>query len=90
MEHRSTKSKATKWVSEPLLFHLTASRMESKLYHYAIKIWTASGVYRNNLSGHSDFLTALAFSPHSQFLASGSCDKTVRLWDVTNHANQQS
>ena len=32
--------------------------------------------------GHTDYITAVAWSPDGQTLASGSCDDTMRLWDV--------
>jgi WD40 repeat protein len=34
------------------------------------------------LRGHSDSITSIAFSPDSKYLASGSQDKTVKLWSV--------
>jgi WD40 repeat protein len=35
------------------------------------------------LDGHTDWVSALAFSQNNQFLASGSADKTIRLWSLS-------
>lgn len=41
------------------------------------------------LEGHSDSVTSVAFSADSKYVASGSADETVKIWDaVTGHEIQ--
>jgi WD40 repeat protein len=34
------------------------------------------------LTGHANIVTSLAFSPNGRWLATGSWDKTIKIWDV--------
>jgi WD40 repeat protein len=55
-------------------------------------MWDArnSGACLQTLQGHSDWVSAVAFSHHSTKLASASFDKTVKVWDVSSGACLQT
>lgn len=49
-----------------------------------IKLWdTMTGDLQKTLTGHSGSVWAIAFSPDSKRIASGSSDATIKLWDAT-------
>ncbi|MBF0539143.1 MAG: hypothetical protein HQL03_12920, partial [Nitrospirae bacterium] len=41
----------------------------------------------DTLTGHTNIVISLAFSPDGKKLASGSIDNTIKLWDVKTHKN---
>jgi WD40 repeat protein len=47
-----------------------------------IQLWNLQSKTRTRFSGHSDIVITLAFSPDGSILASGSKDKTIKLWKL--------
>ncbi|KAL8963550.1 MAG: hypothetical protein Q9193_000208 [Seirophora villosa] len=49
----------------------------------SVRVWDiAKRTYSARLDGHTSFVTAVCFSPDGNFLASGSKDRTVRVWKM--------
>ncbi|MFD0375808.1 hypothetical protein [Streptomyces sp. NPDC127112] len=46
------------------------------------RVDTVTGETRKTLTGHTDAVQSVAFSPNDQTLATSSRDRTARLWDV--------
>lgn len=47
-----------------------------------VQIWNPSTGSIGKFMGHTEWVTNVRFSPNGQYLASGSVDRTVRVWSV--------
>jgi len=53
--------------------------------HPLLMVWdTLLNQLHQQMTGHSTFVAALAYSPDGRLLATGSFDQTVRLWEVAS------
>ena len=57
---------------------------------HAVRLWNAmtGDTIGGPLVGHEDDVMSVAFSPNMQYLASGSDDHTVRIWDAATRQSQ--
>jgi len=60
------------WRIEPNTRNQVVSRLQEVVYNVK---------ERNRLEGHTDTIADISFSPDGKFIASGSKDKTVKLWN---------
>jgi WD40 repeat protein len=52
-----------------------------------VKIWDAqTGELRRTLAGHDGYVWNVAFSPDDRYLASGSWDSTIKVWDLIDES----
>ena len=48
-----------------------------------VKVWSLSARrLLHTFTGHSNWVSSVAFSPDGQILASGSGDRTIKLWNL--------
>lgn len=71
-----------------LVFEILSLDADTPKSENDIELWDIETKTHQLLKGHSDEVISLAFSPNTQSLASGSMDKTIRLWDVETGARQ--
>jgi WD domain, G-beta repeat/MTH538 TIR-like domain (DUF1863) len=63
---------------------LTAYRMHPTPDLYTALITLGNATLSTPLTGHTDLVSSVAFSPDEHTLATGSLDRTVRLWNVAD------
>jgi WD40 repeat protein len=53
------------------------------------KLWTVQGAAtcRQTLTGHTDYMLGVAFSPRDPVVFTGSKDETIKCWNVRNGEN---
>ena len=57
--------------------------LASGSYDTTIRLWDAvTGEHKRTLTGHTNRVDSVAFSPDGRTVASGGYDATIRLWDA--------
>ena len=71
------------WSSDGTMFAVSYSRNYGRsvaVTDHAVQIWNAKRQLLATLTDHTDDVNTVAWSPDSKILASGSKDRTIRLW----------
>lgn len=71
-----------------LTFNATGDYLASAYDNTAIIWQVTTGEILHVLKGHTSSVSSVAFSPDSNLLATGSDDKTIRLWNIANETSQ--
>ncbi|MFC1761687.1 LamG-like jellyroll fold domain-containing protein, partial [Planctomycetota bacterium] len=71
-----------------IAFNAEGTRLVTSRFHWwSVHVWDAStGKELKKLSGHSDLISSVVFTPDGKRIISGGYDATVRIWDAsTSH-----
>jgi WD40 repeat protein len=69
-----------KWLAAAGYRHSSGARRESR-----VRVWPTSDFARQRAwTGHTDWVTSVAFHPIKPLLISGSADKSARLWNLAD------
>ena len=73
------------WSPDGTLLASSAGNWDST--DFSARLWSADGETSNTLTGYQHIgpVQAMAWSPDSKILATGSADQTIRLWDSDGH-----
>jgi WD40 repeat protein/serine/threonine protein kinase len=61
----------------------TVAGVSSQSNRLVLRLDAVTGVIQREFAGHSDLVSAVAYHPSREIVASGSHDKSVGLWDAT-------
>ena len=68
---------------------VTGERANLRMHGITALHQAVYGVHEyNHLSGHLDIVTCTAIHPHDHLIASGSSDRTIKIWDIKGNLRQ--
>ena len=63
----------------------------SRTNYLQIGLWdVATGEQKHTLTGHTDSILSISFSPDGSMLASSANEKTIRMWDIATGEQRQT